>query len=304
VPRSAISDDDVVLVVAHDAGGANILVHLVDLLPGQLYFSMTGPALRIFNERFGVNMVRDRTLESIDQATCLVVGTSELSNDEWLAMRHANETGKPVYAFLDHWINYSQRFVRNGIAVQPTEIWVGDGYAHDLAVAEFPGTHVRLHANPYSAEILREAGRLRIRSADGITRRVLYLTEPAGRIARNLDAIPGIKGYTEFEAVRYFLDNALRAFPQVESLTFRLHPSEESGKYAELLSEFPGMPIVISSATLASDLAHADAVVGTHSNVLAIAISTGIPAITAIPPEGIPCILPQREVARFDTLLD
>ncbi len=304
-------DDTRVLIVAHDAGGANILAHLVDTFHGEVYFALSGPAGEIFLERFGEEVVLNKTLESLHSVSAVVTGTSEKSDFEWQMIQEALSIGKPVYAVLDHWINYAQRFVRDGIALYPTEIWVADKYAFDIAVTEFPDGVVRWIDNPYTGAVLAKIAELRhdtttksaVLNVTNEEVQILYVTEPAGRLARNLDRFPGVQEYTEFDAVRYFLDHALQAFSALGTLTIRVHPSEPRNKYDVVLLSYPDIRIIVSESPLAFDLAHSTAVVGTHSNVLAIAVEAKSPAFSAIPPGGIRCILPHPEIVDFSSLI-
>ena len=55
-------------------------------------------------------------------------------------------------AFLDHWTNYPERFLRKGIQHLPDELWVGDEDTERLARADFPNVPIRLVPNPLSFE--------------------------------------------------------------------------------------------------------------------------------------------------------
>ncbi len=304
-------DETSVLIVAHDAGGANILAHLADTFHGEVYFALSGPANEIFLERFGEELVHNKGIKSLSSISAVVTGTSEKSDFEWRVIQEALSIGKPVYTFLDHWINYRQRFERDGVVLNPTEIWVGDKYAFSIAVTEFPGWVVRRIENPYTRAVLSKIAELRhdtttgsaVPNLSGGQTQVLYVTEPAGRLARNLDGHPGIQGYTEFDAARYFLDHAFEAFPDLRALRIRIHPSEPRNKYDALLSKYTEIPISISEWPLASDLAHSSAVVGVHSNVLSIAVEAKLPAFSAIPPGGMRCILPHLEIVDFSSMI-
>ena len=88
-------------------------------------------------------------------------GTSWQSNLEYEAIALANENNVKCVAFIDHWTNYRERFVRNGHMVLPSEIWVGDKWAKSKADAEFPDSIVRCVENPYFEDIRNEFIELR-----------------------------------------------------------------------------------------------------------------------------------------------
>ena len=45
--------------------------------------------------------------------------------------------GIPSIAVIDHWVNYPQRFERDGVVVLPNQIWVADADAAGLAHSFF-----------------------------------------------------------------------------------------------------------------------------------------------------------------------
>ena len=42
-----------------------------------------------------------------------------------------------VCAYLDHWVNYKQRFILNKKLILPNEIWVSDTLAYTIAKETF-----------------------------------------------------------------------------------------------------------------------------------------------------------------------
>ena len=104
-----------VVVVAHDAGGAEILSSLVrreraaDLR--QHVFVLEGPARQIFAAKLGApeNLPLDEALAMSSSVLC---GTGWQSMLETDAIALARAQDKRSVAFLDHWVNYRERFIR------------------------------------------------------------------------------------------------------------------------------------------------------------------------------------------------
>ena len=89
-------------------------------------------------------------------AEFVLTGTGWASNLEREAIRMARSHRVQVAAYLDHWVNYAERFTVDGVLELPDEIWVGDEEALDLAHRTFPTTEVRLEPNQYWSEIRAE----------------------------------------------------------------------------------------------------------------------------------------------------
>ena len=57
-----------------------------------------------------------------DEVLC---GSSWRSDMEWRAIKSGRQLGKKVTVFLNHWINYQERFIRNGVQHLPDEYGLG-----------------------------------------------------------------------------------------------------------------------------------------------------------------------------------
>ena len=306
-----ITDRDNVLVVAHDAGGANILAHLVKANQLECGFSLSGPAVNIFNEVFSREFVSKHAREFDSSFSVILTGSSVLSDFEWNIMKEAAGLDICVVSFLDNWTNYRERFIRQGVTIEPAKIVVGDPHARALARDLFPDITVIQIDNPYTEYIL---GGLKVLVENAVQDRVLfrypelvenvlYVSEPAGSLALNEDKVKGIRGYTEFDALLHFLNNAKTVFPKLQHIRLRVHPSESKSKYDSVIAAQVSDAVTVSTGTLYADLIDVDAVVGTHSNVLALALLAGITSVSAIPPGGICCQLPHEGILKFDDLM-
>ena len=130
-------------VVSHDAGGAEILSSYVRQRRADAVFVLDGPARTVFARKLGA--IRQVALDAaVAQCDSVICGTSWQSDLEIDAIRAAQSLRKPSVAFLDHWANYKERFVREGETWLPDEIWVGDAIARSMAAAAFPGLPVPL----------------------------------------------------------------------------------------------------------------------------------------------------------------
>src|SRR5450631_1883069 len=104
-----MTNDDVLAVVAHDAGGAEILSSLLRRMPGRHLLVVEGPARKVFDRKLGPVQPTELA-EAIEQASWVLCGTSWQSDLEWRATELARNAGKRCIAFIDHWVNYPERF--------------------------------------------------------------------------------------------------------------------------------------------------------------------------------------------------
>lgn len=290
-------------VVSYDAGGAEIVSSYVRQRNLACKFVLAGPALKIFERKLGriEQMPLDDALRQSDRLLC---GTSWQSDIEWRAIELARSLGKPSAAFLDHWVNYRERFVRGGETHLPDEIWVGDALAGDMARALFPGLTVKLIDNPYFQDMRRDLENIR-RSpkAEAGSARILYVCEPLREHALREHGNERHWGYTEEDALRYFLANLDALGMPIECIVLRPHPSESPEKYDWAMKEYP-LPIVRGGGkTLFEEVVDADVVVGCESMALVVGLLAQRRVLSCIPPGGRPCVLPQTEIESLQALV-
>ena len=119
-------------IVCHDAGGSEILSSWLSRQTEPYCLVLAGPALSIFERKIG-NFLIDTLESAVAKSDWVLTGTSWQSDLEIEAIKLANLQGKRSVSFLDHWVNYQQRFMRDGKVYFPDEIWVGDDSALKIA---------------------------------------------------------------------------------------------------------------------------------------------------------------------------
>lgn len=283
-------------VISHDAGGAEIISSYVRQQGLDCQFVLDGPALKIFQRK--LKIVNLTSLHNaINSADWLLCGTSWQSDLEWHAIRLAKIAGKKSVAFLDHWVNYEERFIRGGEKHIPDEIWVGDELAENMAQNLFPDRTIRLVNNPYFVDLKQELSL--IAQPYQISKeklKILYVCEPIREHALLEYGNERHWGYTEEEALRYFLENINILGSTIESIVIRPHPSEEQGKYEWAAKEFK-LPIYNGGIlSLFEEVSASNVVVGCESMAMVIGLLAGRRVISCIPPGGKSCNLPQPEI--------
>ncbi|MGZ8157553.1 MAG: hypothetical protein ACXWT4_01955 [Methylobacter sp.] len=300
-----MNNSGIVAIVSHDAGGAEILASYVAQSNISCKLVLDGPAVNVFKRRFGD--VEICTLEeAISACDWCLCGTGWQSDLEWRAIEQAHNAQKRVVAFLDHWVNYRQRFERNGIEQLPDELWVGDVDAERLAREHFPGISIQLIPNPYFIELKQKIAALEMSKgsvSDG-GKKVLFVCDNISDHARLRYGNERYWGYTEFDAIEYFLKNIQVLGDSVESVVIRPHPSDISGKYDWILKQYASIAKLSDGKPLIEEIVESDMVVGCESMALIIALLAQKKVVSCIPPGGPVCRLPQIDILHFRELVD
>jgi hypothetical protein len=292
-----------IAVISHDAGGAEILSSYIRRNEIDCLYVLDGPALVIFERKLGSLKLLSLN-DALDQSTSIICGTSWQSDIELQAIKLARSSGKHSIAYLDHWVNYHDRFLRSVEVVLPDEIWVGDMMAKTIAQKVFPDILIRLVDNPYFKDIQDQLAKQVIRSSVGDSITVLYVCEPISTHAllRHNDA--KFWGYTEEDALRYFLSNITALRKPIDRVLIRPHPSEQIEKYSWIKNEFQ-LPIELAgNRSLFEEILDCDVIVGCESMAMIVALLAGKKVISCIPPGGRPCVLPHTEIINFQSILE
>jgi len=291
-----------IAIVSHDAGGAEILSSW--LLRNQQPYCLVldGPAIVIFQRKLGNCEIHPlaHAIESCDWVLC---GTSWQSNLEKQAIAQAKVAGKKVIAFLDHWVNYSERFQLDGITIQPDEIWVGDVDAETIAKKIFPVVAVVLKSNPYFEDLQIEFKATKESTRDSKKCTVLYVCEPLREQALLQYGDERYFGYTEEDALQYFLNNIDVLGSAVSEIKVSPHPSENKNKYDWTRRSSFLVTETMSSKTLMEQIVEADVVVGCESMAMVVGLLAKKRVISSIPPDGQACGLPQAEIEHLQVLV-
>lgn len=300
-----MNNSEIVAIVAHDAGGAEILASYVAQNNIRYKLVLEGPAINVFKRRFG--SVEICTLEeAISACDWCLCGTGWQSDLEWRAIEQAQNAQKRIVAFLDHWVNYRQRFERNGIQLLPDELWVGDVDAERLAREHFPGISIQLVPNPYFIELKQKIADLEMSKgffSEG-GKKVLFVSENISNHARLQYGDERYWGYTEFDAIEYFLENINVLGDPVESVVIRPHPSDISGKYDWLLDKYPGIVNLSGGKPLIEEIVESDIVIGCEGMAMVVGLLAQKKVVSSIPPGGPVCRLPQKDILHLRDLVD
>ncbi len=285
-----------VAVVCHDAGAANLIFAWLGAwsdagLLGEHDFRLLlqGPAKTAWLAKPvalpRVQMHSDLH-EALQGAKCVLTGTGWASTLEHQARQLAIDLHMPAIAVIDHWVNYAQRFEREGAVVLPHAIWVSDPYAADMVTTMFRNVPVLELPNVYLQEMVKT-----IPPVQDDCRSLLYVLEPL----RN-DWGKGVPG--EFQALNFFAENVRSIVGnQPVRMTLRPHPSDPPGKYNAWMQVHADLsPSLDPYGGLNEAIANARWVVGAETFAMVVAVAAGRPTFSSLPPWAQRCRLPQDAI--------
>lgn len=299
-----MKSSDPIAIVAHDAGGAEILSSYVrrqgEHYQSRCRFVLEGPARKIFEAKLGPIATLPLAV-AIEQSSSVLCGTGWQSDLELDSIILSRQCAKRSVAFLDHWVNYRQRFVRGHGLHVPDEIWVGDAAGFDMARIALPGVPITLVDNPYFLDIAEALSNCETTPPQhGFA--ILYVCEPVREPALRQYGNELHWGYTEEQALRYFFDNIEVFKRSIVSIVVRRHPAEPSDKYLFLTQEYD-LPISFSHGrSLLEDIAASHCVVGCNSMAMVMALLAQRQVVCSIPPGGRACVLPQPGIVQLQSL--
>ena len=298
-----IHKKDIVGVVCHDAGGAEVVSEWLFQSGLDFYCCLAGPALDIFRRKFKV--INNTTLDLlVNQSDWLLCGSSWQSDLEKQAIKYSIKSQKYAVVCLDHWVNYEDRFIADGTLTLPNELWVCDNYAYEIATELFPGVAIKIIDNPYFQKIKLDLAAVYSDENDADVD-ILYVCEPIKEHAMIKYGDENFLGYTEESALRFFFANIGILPFNINRVIVRPHPSDPSGKYDWVLDyKTDLLDITIGGgSSLISEIVRSKCIVGCESMAMVVGILAGKIIYCSIPNEGRPCVLPHQEILTLASIV-
>ncbi len=303
-----------ILVVSHDAGGAEIISAYIKRFQKKNNFSIiiSGPAEKIFLTK-KIKVPRLDFVSGADPKILLtkvkpdlvLTSTSWQTTTEKDFVAAAKVLQIKTAVYLDHWINYRERFgypSRDWKNNVPDEIWVGDGEALVMAKGlGFP--KVKLVRNEYFVELKEKIKKLKPRPKNSGQKTILFISEPISVGAQKKFGNPRYWGFTEHNVLND-LCNLLVKIQSVQktqwNLVIRKHPSDAPDSYDQIIRKFaPKINIAYSTIPdLVSEIAVVDLIVGMDSVALVIGLLAKKKVMSYIPGRKKKCSLPFKTLIK------
>lgn len=282
-------------VVCHDAGGAQVVSNWLNKAECEAKCAVSGPAVEIFKKNCP-ELPRISGSDALLQCDVLLTSTGWQTKFEIEAVAYAKKKKVKVASYLDHWVNYRERFLLNGTIILPDEIWVGDRYAKKIAIDNFPKLKIHLVENEYFKSIKShfesETNKIRPNSVS----RLLYVTEPIKTHRSASSYHIESSNYDEFDALEYFIESLPKVFPNLYEVIIRPHPAENRLKYQDIISRYVNLLKLSTNLDLYEDIKICDGVVGCNSMAMVVGVLSGCKVFCAIPHVSELCHLPHKEI--------
>lgn len=288
-----------VAVVCNDSGGAeqvsSWLLNNCKKIPYVL--SLNGPAKDIFKKKIG-RYKNYYYKNAINQSNWVLTGTSCSNQLEINAIKYSLSINKNVVSIIDHWVNYTNRFLDGAQTYLPNEIWVTDKIAFKKVATAFFKQKIKLITNYYLRDTLEEINRIEkdllIKNSN-----ILFLCDPS---------LPdwGRREQGDLQAMRYFFENMWKiGITKDTKIIFRIHPSDSEIKYDSFLQRnYSNFEVVHPrNETISKQIAESDIVVGCQTYALVIAAEAKKRVFSVLPPWAPACPLPDKNLKHLKDLI-
>lgn len=251
-----------IAIVSKDAGGAEILSSWVKNNPGNYKYYLSGPAKKIFKSKIGKLKISNLR-ECIFQSDTILSSTGT-TRFEINALQKFRKQKKKTIVYLDHWVNYKERFLINDRLVKVDEIWVNDKYAYKEVKKIFKDIKIKQKRNYFLEEFISSIKKYKEKKTS-----ILYLT---GGRKKNTNGKINI----EILLFKYFLEEIYfkKFYKKNIHLIIRVHPNENFAKYKKNYKK--DNLIKTSNNSLASDISKSFSVYGHNTMALYLARKAGI----------------------------
>ena len=282
-------------VVINDPGGAELVTSWLkqNKLSFQICFGKYSK--NIVKEKFGITKSLDLK-KLVLNCEWILCGTSAIPDLEWRAIKFSKKYKKKCVVFLDHWVNYAQRFSKNDEVLLPDEIWVADNEAYKIAKKTFKNLKIRIVENPYFNEIKSRLSLLKTDKKSESLDTILYLCEPLMPPSETKNLAKIKYGYTEEEAIRYFFKNIDYISKNIKKIIIKPHPKENYKKYNWVKNNFDFPIEFYKNKNLLEHIVLCDIVVGCTTMGMVIGLLAKKKVVSCIPPEGKINQLPHKKI--------
>lgn len=285
------------LLVSHNAGGAALLAAWAAHQSPSFTFDclLSGPAVNVFCQRLDCGYLIAQNSVALGRYSSVITSTSSAETaweTVWIA--RAREQKIKTISLLDHWTNYSSRFLLDNKLVLPDELWVCDDYAAQLALK----FQIENPSYPSAQKItnfylMDQVEYIQAHSITNATEeRILFVSEPSYNPL-----------YTATGILEDFLQLVERADNCPQLIRLRLHPRECVDDYTEVCKRWEGkLSLELSPNTrLEDDLCWSNRVVGCQTMAMVVALAAGIKVASCLPSSVQNSALPHREIPRLFT---
>ena len=261
-------------------------------------YLLKGTAKKIFKKNLG----KFKTIslkESLKKTKLYICGTGWQSDIHIQIIKATRLKSTKVIAYLDHWVNYKKRFLKNKKYYLPDEIWVGDEKAYKIAKKTF-NIRVKKKTNYYLNYVKKKIkGKYEKKKKLPKTVNILYVTEPTSKVKKKFKL--NKYDYDEFSSLSFFLDKIKFVYKDFK-IRLKIHPSENLIKYNKILKKYNYNIKVCNSENLLNEIKNSEVVVGCNTLALHIALEAKKDVLCSIPTKQ-KSLLPFKQIRYLRNLV-
>lgn len=273
-----------ILSIFHDAGGANIGLNYIKKKNLKSKFYCKGPAYNIFKKIFPNKQNVKNFTYSIRECDFVITGTSSNNKTELKAIDYCKKKRIFCVSFLDHWVNYKNRFVLNDNLILPNLLISSDKYSYRTSKRTFKKVKILQLKNYYEIDKVNKIKKMRQGN------NLLYFLEP-------------INNKLEFFALKKFFRKLERFDKFNQTIILRLHPSEKKTKYHNILKKYKKFKITLDvNSPIENLIASAKYIFGLESNALVLSSKVNKKVFTILPLYNRNFRLPFKKIKNINTL--
>ncbi len=294
-----------IIVILYDAGGAELLSSLVLNERASAHWKIAAPcdspAYAILEKKNLLDLVTNDDINTLLNVPCPDRHTYIFYSPGWnmdvtKSMRLAGENGYIRFSFLDHWIDYRERFGYPDADWQqslPEHIVVSDSVAYKIA-SEYKFSGLLKLRNYHSLSQQEKCQELRARDYAPCDT-LLFISQTVHSPGEN-------KNFTYHgEDERKVLENIVLHLDfisechNIKRINIRLHPSEKSYPNMDILQSVDNMEVSIEHSAnreLLESISEASLVIGLNSMALFTAYTCGKPVVSIMPSDSAGTTLP------------
>ena len=255
-----------VLIASHDAGSANLLSNWAKNYNYDYDFLLKGPAVKIFKQIFPRITIK-RSIPKNQNYDFVITGTSLISRLEIDVISSFKKKIKTI-AFIDHWINYKKRFIKNNKYILPDEIWVTDLLAFKLAKNIFKKNKIQLKYNYYLINLKKN-----FKKYNNKNKKYDYIYA-SNNFKKNTKANPMIN----ISSLEIFIKFISHLPNKKAKILFRLHPSENIHQYSFIINNYNNV-YFDKNLSMLKCLSLSTTLVGCETMALVVAKNLGLKTI-------------------------
>ena len=211
------------LIICKDIGSASIISE--NERDKDCIFFLKNPAKKFFKEKGILSENLNKLEKAVIECECIITGTSWPIDIEYKAIKLAKKYNKKIITYLDHWVNYLERFNKNK-KMFPDVIITTDKKAFKLAKKNFPLTKILLKKNMYIENLKKEYNKLKKEK-----KFILYLDNHLIDVKNNIINKKKIFGHNEKSIFENFVKNINKHKLKSKKILIRIHPKKGKKKY-------------------------------------------------------------------------